>query len=302
MWRTRADAALMHVDVQWAALLAGVSAAEVARANALELANYYRARDLPIVLMLDVTNGIARDREAPALEAAGRTIAEPAIQRLYRDYVVAIVDVARPTYIGLAAETNLIRAAAPRSVYDGIVRMTADAVADLRARGVTTPVFVSVQVETAWGRLASTGGTFVGIDQDLRDFPFIGALGLSSYPYLAGYPNPEDIPVDYYSRVVGSETRPVMVVEGGWTSANVPGLESSPEEQARYLRRQVALLESVNATAVFQLTFTDLDIAAIPQPPGSILPLFAALGMVDTQLRPKPALAVWDSLVARNRR
>ena len=62
MWRTRADAALMHVDVQWAALLAGVSAAEVARANALELANYYRARDLPIVLMLDVTNGIARDR------------------------------------------------------------------------------------------------------------------------------------------------------------------------------------------------------------------------------------------------
>jgi hypothetical protein len=50
---------------------------------------------------------------------------------------------------------------------------------------------------------------------------------------------------------------------------------------------------------VFQLTFTDLDVTSIPQPPGSILPLFAALGMVDTQLRPKPALAVWDSLYAR---
>lgn len=302
MWRTRADAAIMHVDVQWAAMLSGVSATEAARANALELANYYRAHGLPIVLMLDVTNGIARDREAPALEAAGRSVAEPAIQRLYRDYVVAIVDVVRPIDIGLAAETNLIRAAAPRPVYDGIVRMTTDAVADLRARGVTTPVFVSVQVETAWGRLATADGSFVGIDQDLHDFPFIGALGLSSYPYLGGFQNPEDIPDDYYSRVVGADTRPVMVVEGGWTSASVPGLESSPEEQARYLRRQDALLESVNAAAVFQLTFTDLDVAAIPQPPGSILPLFAALGMVDTELRSKPALAVWDSLYARRRR
>jgi hypothetical protein len=301
MWRTRADAALMHVDVQWAAMLSGVSATDAARANALELANYYRAHDLPIVLMLDVTNGLARDREAPALEAAGRSIAEPAIQRLYRDYVIAIVDVVRPIYIGLAAETNLIRAAAPRPVYDAIVRMTSDAVTDLRARGVTTPVYVSVQVETAWGRLANTNGIYVGIDQDLRDFPFIGALGLSSYPYLAGYPNPEDVPDDYYRRVVGTVALPVMVVEGGWTSASVPGLESSPEEQRRYLRRQAELLESVAATAVFQLTFTDLDVAAIPQPPGSILPLFAALGVVDAQLRPKPALAVWDSLFARRR-
>ena len=301
MWRTRADAAIMHVDVQWAAMLSGMSAAEAARANALELANYYRAHDLPIVLMLDVTNGLARDREAPELVAAGRSITEPAIQRLYRDYVVAINDVVRPTHIGLAAETNLIRAAAPRAVYDAIVRMTMDAVADLRARGVTTPVYVSVQVETAWGRLAGTNGAFVGIEQDLQDFPFIGALGLSSYPYLAGFVNPEDIPDDYYSRVAGSRTLPIMIVEGGWTSASVPGLESSLDEQTRYLRRQSTLLESVKAAAVFQLTFTDLDVGAIPQPPGSILPLFAALGMVDTQLRPKPALAVWDSLFAQRR-
>ena len=302
MWQTRADAAVMHMNVQWARMLSGMSATAAARADALELADYYRAHDLPIVLMLDVTDGLARDREAPELVAAGRSITEPAIQRLYRDYVVAIADVVRPTYIGLAAETNLIRVAAPRPVYDAIVRMTTDAVGDLRARGVTTPVYVSVQVETAWGRLGVTNGAFVGIDQDLRDFPFIGALGLSSYPYLGGYPNPEDLPDDYYSRVIGTRTLPVMVVEGGWTSASVPGLESSREEQARYLSRQAELLESVNASAVFQLTFTDLDVAAIPQPPGSILPLFAALGMVDTQLRAKPALAVWDSIYARRRR
>ena len=49
MWSTRADAAIMHVYVQWAAMLAGMSAAEAARANAFDLANYYRAHNLPIV-------------------------------------------------------------------------------------------------------------------------------------------------------------------------------------------------------------------------------------------------------------
>lgn len=302
MWGTRADAAIMHMDVQWAAMLAGTSAAQAARADALDLANYYRAHDLPIVLMLDVTDGLARDREAPALVAAGRSITEPAIQRLYRDYVVALVDVVKPTFIGLAAETNLIRAVAPQPVYDALVRMTNDAASDLRARGVTTPLYVSVQVEAAWGRLVGAGsGKFIGIDDDLRDFPFVGALGLSSYPYLAGFADPDDVPADYYSRVIGVRTLPVLVVEGGWTSASVPGLESSPGEQARYIRRHVDLLDGVRAAAVFQLTFTDLDIASIPQPPGSILPLFAALGMVDTQLHPKPALAVWDSVFARRR-
>lgn len=302
LWGKRADAAIMHVDVQWAAMLAGNSATTAARANALDLSNYYRAHKLPIVLMLDVTNGLARDKEAPELVAAGRSITEPAIQRLYRDYVVAIVDVVRPTHIGLVAETNLIRAAAPRAVYDAVVKMTNDAARDLRARGVTTPLYVSVQVETAWGRLAGSGaGTYVGIDDDLRDFPFIGALGLSSYPYLAGFASPEAIPNDYYSRIPGTRVLPLMVVEGGWSSGSIGGFQSSLEIQARYIRRQAELLDAAKAVAVFQLTFTDLDLSAAPPPPGSILPIFAALGMVDTQLRAKPALVVWDSVFAVRR-
>lgn len=301
MWGKRADAAIMHVDVQWGAMLAGNSATVAARANALDLANYYRAHDLPIVLMLDVTNGLARDREAPELVAAGRSITEPAIQQLYRNYVIAIVDVVRPTHIGLAAETNLIRAAAPKAVYDAVVKMTNDAAGDLRARGVTTPLYVSVQVETAWGRLAGTAGTYVGIDADLRDFPFIGALGLSSYPYLAGFASPDDIPTDYYSRIPGSRNLPLMIVEGGWTSGSVGTFQSSPQIQARYIHRQAELLDAARAVGLFQLTFTDLDLSGTPQPPGSILPLFAALGMVDAQLKPKAALAVWDSVYAIRR-
>jgi hypothetical protein len=73
--------------------------------------------------------------------------------------------------------------------------------------------------------------------------------------------------------------------------------------QARYLAKQAQLLDSAHAAALFQLSFTDLDLANYPpQPPGSALPLFASLGLVDVDLNPKPALAVWDSLFAVRRR
>jgi hypothetical protein len=89
-------------------------------------------------------------------------------------------------------------------------------------------------------------------------------------------------------------------VEGGWTSASVATVRSSPETQARYLRRQERMLDSAHAVAALALFFTDIDVASFPSlPAGSTVPLFAHLGLVDTALRPKPALATYDSIRAR---
>jgi hypothetical protein len=199
-------------------------------------------------------------------------------------------------------ETNLIRAAAKPAVYAAVVAMTNAAAAQLRAAGSTTPLMVSVQVETAWGRLAGAGGgTFVGVQRDRADFPFVQVLGLSSYPYLGGFATPEQIPLDYYARVADGWAVPMMVVEGGWTSGSVPGVTSSPELQARYIRRQMQLADEAKLIGVYQITFTDLDLGSFPVPSGSILPLFAQLGLVDASYRAKPALAVWDSVMGRAR-
>ena len=56
-------------------------------------------------------------------------------------------------------------------------------------------------------------------------------------------------------------------------------------------------LDQVTALGWFQLTFTDLDLTVFP--PG-VAP-FAYLGLVDTNLNPKPVLAPWDSVFARPR-
>jgi hypothetical protein len=298
MWTGHADAAIFHQEIPYKALLEGSTADNLIRADQLTLAEYYRANGLPIWVTFDVTNGINRAEESAQLVELGRSIAEPEIQAIYRDYVKTFVSLVRPDHVGLAAETNLIRLAAPDNVYAALVAMTHAAAAELRDANPSLPLYVTVQVDTAWGGLTGTG-TYVGVERDFADFPFVTMLGLSSYPYLAGYSDPADIPLDYYQRLRGGRDIPVFVAEGGWSSEGPGG----PALQAAYIARQGELLARADAVAWFQLTFTDLDLSTWPGlPPDSILPLFATNGLVDADLNPKPALAAWDALLAKARR
>jgi hypothetical protein len=297
-WRTHADVALISQPVPWRALLADSTGPQLVRRDLQQLAALYRSRGFPVIVQLDVTDGLAREHESPDLVAAGRSISEPAIQALYFDYLTAVDSILHPEYLGLAMETNLVRAIAPATVYSALKVMTAEGAARLAAQSSHARRFVSMQVETAWGRLPDVGH-FVGIETDRADFPFIEALGLSSYPFLGKFSEPEDVPLDYYARLNGNGAIPTLVVEGGWSSASVTGVTSSPERQARYIRRQMAIADSGRLAAVTQITFTDLDIASYNLPPESILPLFAHLGLVDIDLHPKPALAEWDRALAR---
>ncbi len=299
MWSTRADAAIMHVSVPWKGLLEGFTADSLLTLDGIGLAQYFASKQLALTVMLDVTDGLNRAAEAPELVALGRSIAEPVVQHLYRQYARAVAARLSPDHLGLAAETNLIRLAAPADVYQAVVAMTNAAAADLRAQATAARLFVSVQVETAWGRLQGTT-QFLGVEQDFRDFPFIDALGLSSYPYLGGFTEPEQVPLDYFTRVRGSRTLPMLVVEGGWASESAAGFTTSTEKQARYIRHHARVADAAGVMRWFQLSFTDLDTSAFPDAP-PILVLFATLGLVDTELRPKPSLTVWDSVFAVGR-
>ena len=295
-WVPHADAAIMHVSPPWAAMLGGATPDSAVRTVELPLAQYYRSKGLDIVFTVDATDGLNRAAEAPELVALGRSITDTMIQRLYREWAYAVALRIQPRYLGLAAETNLIRLLAPDSVYQAVVTMTNAVAAQIKAASLPSKLYVSVQVETAWGR---PSGPYQGIAPDLADFPFVESLGLSSYPYLGGFADPESIPLDYYSRIPLGTTLPVLVVEGGWPSISVGSVMSSPAEETRYIGRQEQLLDSAKAQGLFQLTFYDLDLSANPPPPGSILPLFTHLGLADSALNAKPALAVWDEILRR---
>jgi hypothetical protein len=296
VWARRADAGLVLVDPPWTELLAGRDPEALVRANPLGLADYFRGKGLRIVASIDPTNGLDRASEAAALVAAGRSLGEPTVRRLYRRYVGAFVTLVRPEAITLASETNLVRAIAPRRVYQAVVAAAHEAAAEARLRDPALRLMTTVQVEVAHGRLA--GGAGAGIAVDRADFPFIQALGLSSYPYLGGFTEPDQLPLDYYSSLVADAPLPLLVIEGGWTSVGLgDAIPSSPDKQRRYIERHARILDTARAEAWFQITFTDLDIAGFPFGQG-LLP-FAFLGLVDASLQPKPALAAWDAAFAR---
>lgn len=298
MWNSRSDAAIMHIDPPWAALLAGGSADSLVRADVLPLVQGYRGIGKTIVIETDVTNGINRTAEAPALVALGRSITEDTVQKLYEIYVVSLASIAQPEYLGLASETNLVRAAGPTGVYTAIVHMTNAAAPRVRAVSAGF-LYISVQVEVAWGRLVSTG-TYVGVAQDRADFPFIDVLGVSTYPYLGGWTDPGEIPDDYFSRLASAPTMPVLVSEGGWSSADVSTIHSTPALQAKWITRAATLAENAHAVGWFQLDFTDINLRAFGLDPDDpqVSP-FAFIGLVDTALAPKPALAAWDGVFSQ---
>jgi hypothetical protein len=297
-WAKRGDAAIIHNSPPYRVLLTGVANATTYVSTVdLPLANLYKGKGFKLAVTIDITDGLNRAAEHPELVQLKRSITEPAVQQAYRDYVKAVASIVKPDYLGLVAESNLIRDQAPSAVYDALVQMTNAAAADVRALGGAQPLlYASIQADVAWG---PPPAAYRGAEQDFQDFSFMQVLAISSYPYFL-FSDPDQVPLDYYTRIANGRALPIMVVEGGWTSASVGSIQSSAAKQAKYVRRLERLADSAKAIAVFQLNYTDIDVAAYQ---GSIsnptVLLFASIGFADVNLGPKLGLASWDSVFAR---
>lgn len=300
LWTTRADAAIISTEIPWKELLAGMNASTYVNDHYKDLASFYRSKNLILWVYIDPQNGLERSSDATALVAAGKSIAQTDVQEKYRNFVIAMDSILKPEHLGLALETNLIRLASSPSIYNGVKQAANDVSKELKLRNSAAKLSVSIQVETAWGKFG--GISFQGIAQDLRDFSFIKEIGFSSYPYLV-FNKPAEIPADYYSRISSAANLPVFIAEGGWASTSVTtptiSFVGSNETQKEYIERHHQLLQSINATALFQLTFTDIDIKSVPLPVPPNLGYFVSLGLLDTNMQPKPALNAWDEIFGK---
>jgi hypothetical protein len=297
MWSERADAAMITTEVPWEELLNGTDPVDYVVDNYVGLVDFYRSKNFKLWIYIDPQNGLDRTSDAVELQAVNKSIADADIQEIYRRFTFVMDSILRPEHLGLALETNLIRDAASPAIYNGVKKAANDAAAEIRAYDAGVKLSISVQVDHAWGNLV--GGSYQGVAQDFTDFPFMEELGLSSYPYF-GFDSPDEIPINYYERIIEGKNIPVFVAEGGWSSASVTTPEisfvSSPELQAAYVNHHAKLLNRVQAIALFQLTFTDIDLESLPPDAPENIVYFTFLGLVDEQLEPKAALSAWDKL------
>jgi hypothetical protein len=304
IWTSRADAAIISVEVPWDSLYAGKPLKQYVLNHFKGLVDYYRAKKFKLWLYIDPANGLNRGSDARELIALGKSMTQDDAQKLYRRFAVVMDSILRPEHLGLALETNLMRAASPASLYNGIKKAVNDAAADVRVVDKTVKLSVSAQADFAWGRLLGNG-VYVGIAQDFVDFPFIEELGISAYPYF-GFAKPEDIPLDYYSKLVEGKSLPVFVCEGGWpsqsftiTGANQKTITSDVTVQQNYFTRQSQLLDNAKAIGFLQLVVTDIDASSLPSNVDPNINNFIYLGVLDVNLKPKPSLTTWDGLFKR---
>jgi len=301
LWTNTSDAAIISTEVPWDSLYAGHSVQHYIANNYVALVNFYRAKNLTLWVYIDPENGLNRASNSNTLVGLGKSIAQADVQKLYRQFVVAMDSMLKPDHLGLALETNLIRAAASQSIYQGVVQAVNAAAADVKARDQNVKLSVSIQAEVAWGKTAGNG-SFVGIGQDLADFPFVQEIGISSYPYF-NFAKPSDLPLNYYSNLVAGKNLPVFVSEGGWTAQSIaiPGgtVTSTATIQQEYMTRQSQLLDQAQGTAWFQLTFTDINLSTVPSYVDPTLKYFVYLGLVDVRLQPKPCFTTWKNIYQR---
>lgn len=303
LWTQRADAAMITTEVPWDSLYAGKSIPQYVINNYRGLVDYYRTKDFKLWIFIDPQNGLNRSSDANALVARGKSIAQADVQKLYRRFVVVMDSILHPDHLGLALETNLIRSISSSAIYAGVKKAANEAVADVRAIDKNVKLSISVQADFAWGRLLGDG-TYLGVAQDYIDFPFIQELGISSYPYF-GFSKPQDIPLDYYTKLVEGKSIPVFVSEGGWTSQSFIGpnqkeIISTLSLQQDYIAHHGKLLDRANAIGVFQLSFTDIDIASLPINVDPSIKYFSYLGLVDINFQLKPSLSTWDVIFKRS--
>ena len=297
MWIPISDAAIISAELPWDSLYTGVSEVNYVMNNYKELVDYYRSKQLKLWIYMDPENGMNRGSNSNKLIAIGKSITQQDVQQKYIRFLYVMDSILQPEHIGFAMETNLIRGIAPDSIYQGVKTVANSCATNIRTLDKKVIMGISIQADYSWGK--ASNGVYTGIAKDLTDFPFVQEIGISSYPYFF-LKSPAELPDNYYSKIVEGTNLTAFVSEGGWSSRAVPNsMPSSPQIQSDYITRQNTLLNNAHATALFQLTFTDIDLSALPAGTPTNINQFAYIGLVDSALTAKPALKSWSNLFAK---
>jgi hypothetical protein len=291
------DVAILQQPVPWPELLSGAPMDSIVtdRAN---VAAYLRNFEMDIVFLVDPLDGLDRRKEDPGLTGLGRSILEPEIRAIHEEWVRRIATRIRPAYLGLASEINTLAARGDSALNAEITGLVNTLAPQIRAASPNTRVFVSFQADEALGLIPDPGFDHFA----LIDAYDIDALGLSSYPVFF-FDTPADMPDDYFGPFRDATGVPLLLVEGGWSSARTQLLDGTPQEQAEFFTRFETYLDAVDAELFVLLNFTDIDVPSLGLDPDRAAGLsnFAHMGIMDVDLNRKPAYAEWTRIFSRPR-
>jgi hypothetical protein len=250
-------------------------------------------------------------QEARSGAWATRDLDSPEVITAYTNFALDLIDRYQPTHFNYCTECNdlfLYSVYNENDAWTKFVVFSAAVYANIKAVYPDLPLMVSVSLkrpdtdESQWFRNA-----FAQIAN------YVDVVGISIYPYAFFYPSvdpqPSELPGDWISQIHAiAPGKRIAITETGYTAENlappttvVLTATSSPAIQDEYMAKMLQAALYLNAEFVIWWCINDFDdgwsttLASDP-----IAATWKAIGLYDDAFQPRPALATWDSWLAKD--
>jgi hypothetical protein len=256
----------------------------------------------PLSTMRDTMAGYWGEKDNQPLPEAWQNLAldDPKVIKAYTQYALRVVDATRPDYFVIGVEVNELVSNTP-SVWPGYVALHKATYQAVKAKHPNLPVFASFNV-LHWKGIADRSDAETHERAIAEIIPYTDAIGLSYYPFMS-YNTPDPLPEDYLAFAT-KYGKPVAMTETGFTSENVMvkilPLFGSEEKQKHYY--EFLFRTALRDRYLFIITFCTTDFeklaATLPDPMDDFAGIWKYTGLQNSDGKPKPALTVWDAMLA----
>jgi hypothetical protein len=211
------------------------------------------------------------------------------------EYLTMITDFAKanhPPFLFLGNEVDFYYTTHSTQEWNTWLEVFKSAHDSVKAVSPETVVYSTVQFEHLVGVGRYNGWSNAPMWQVVDDLVKSGgldALGFTSYPYFE-YGTPDDIPDDYYDRILDHWDGPVIFSEIGWPGADNDPYPGGEADQAAFITRFFDLSSSLDLRYVVWVYLHDWD-------GQDSQPAFRWIGLRTNDGRPRTADGVWRSEV-----
>lgn len=231
---------------------------------------------------------------------------DPEVITAYTNFCGDMIRRLKPDFMAYGIEVNSLVKEAPNE-WPKFVKLARVVYAALKAEHHSLPIFVSLQLDYFWADEARQRKAVGEI------LPYTDYIAVSSYPYVDRYPDPREIPADFFAASAGlAPKKPFAVAETGFTATPVHArgarIRGREDWQDAYVRRLLA--DSQRLHAQFVVWFVPRDYDALLERlktlhvSSSTLDLFGiwkSTGLVNAQGTPRKALETWTDWFKRPR-
>jgi len=224
------------------------------------------------------------------------TFTDPRAIAAYINFCETMIQKFDPKYMAYGIEVNMLADTNPDQFPD-YIEFTKQVYNALKEKYPELPIFLTFQIDYYYGNPETQIPAVRGL------IPYTDILAVSTYPFTR-YPDPDQIPQDHFSEFASlAEEKPFAVAETGFPSDSIRineafSVTGTTEWQQEYVEYLLTQCQNLDAEFIVWFCPVDYDAtweALLDYGIDPIFKLWIDTGLIDEELKEKPALELWDN-------